>query len=61
LKEGEHTTLTDKWDAERNRFSTQIEELNAKILSLETTIESKKKLIERLVILNINSVKLIMD
>jgi hypothetical protein len=49
LKEEVHTMLTDKWNVERSKFDTQIEKLNKKIFTLETIIESKEKLIERLV------------
>jgi hypothetical protein len=38
--------LTDKWNVECRMFNTQIEKLNKKILTLETTIESKEKLID---------------
>jgi uncharacterized UPF0160 family protein len=40
------TMLTDKWNVECRMFNTQIEKLNKKILTLETTIESKEKLID---------------
>ncbi|KAJ3623093.1 hypothetical protein MTP99_019348 [Tenebrio molitor] len=49
LKEEVHTMLTGKWNVKRSKFDTQIEKLNKKILTLETIIESKEKLIERLV------------
>jgi hypothetical protein len=57
------TILTGKWNVECRMFNTQIEKLNEKILTLtlETTMKSKDKLIQRWVILNIKSVKLIMD
>jgi glycine cleavage system regulatory protein len=55
------TILTGKWNVECRMFNTQIEKLNAKILTLETTMKSKDKLIQRWVILNIKSVKLIMN
>jgi hypothetical protein len=60
LKEEVHTMLTGKWNVKRSKFDTQIEKLNKKILTLETIIESKEKLIERLVISNIEYIKLIM-
>jgi hypothetical protein len=53
--------LTGKWNVECRIFNTQIEKLNEKILTLETTMKSKDKLIQRWVIMNIKSVKLIMD
>jgi hypothetical protein len=55
------TILTGKWNVECRMFNTQIEKLNEKILTLETTMKSKDKLIQRWVIMNIKSVKLIMD
>jgi hypothetical protein len=38
--------LTYKWNVECRMLNTQIEKLNKKILTLETTIESKEKLID---------------
>jgi hypothetical protein len=61
LKEEVHTMYTDKWNVERSKFDTQIEKLNKKIFTLETIIESKENLIERLVILNIENIILIND
>jgi hypothetical protein len=53
--------LTAKWNVECRMFNTQIEQLNKKIFTLETIMKSKDKLIQRWVILNIKSVKLIMN
>jgi hypothetical protein len=55
------TMLTAKWNVECRMFNTQIEQLNKKIFTLETIMKSKDKLIQRWVILNIKSVKLIMN
>jgi hypothetical protein len=41
------TMLTGKWNVECRIFNTQIEKLNEKILTLETTMKSKDKLIQR--------------
>ncbi|KAJ3623092.1 hypothetical protein MTP99_019347 [Tenebrio molitor] len=41
------TILTGKWNVECRMFNTQIEKLNEKILTLETTMKSKDKLIQR--------------